>query len=749
LTTSGGSWSEPARIGARGIIIEGSDDLPTAVKSTDVGGSRVIGMLFRQSDPSHGAVGPGSENPARRHLHLRLPCAALLLGLGIACSDGGSGTAPPDSGAQTSDDGSVNPDTGVVPSVESLEIRPGSIDLRIDGVSEKTATFQAFATRSDDAVVDVTNDVVWSLSNSGLGRLVGRTFVTQSRGGTSTLTAELGTIKATAAIQVTISTTISIAPPPGGPALPDDPTSVFDGATENPSRAPTLVYPNDDVVVPANLGALEVHFRKGNNANTLFEVRFQGPNLDVAAYQRCAPLAAGCVFQPDDSFWSWLSDTTRGGAPFVVTVRGVNEAGTDVGTSNTVRVHISAGPVLGGLYYWSTTRQAVFRVDFNRGETPEKFFPLSNSETGCFGCHALSRNGKKMTLSQSGINAGQLVLLNVETETINLWKNNNFREQFQSWNPTSDKFAAVYGDGNNGDGNDEGIDPKVIRIRDGNTAQVLETISIGTNNDEPDHPDWSPRGDRIAFARVTRNTVSQRPQRAGIDYIQFANGSWGAPVNLVPAANGLNRYYPTYAPDAQFLLYNESICPGGDNANGDCDGDADTVAKLWAIGSDGGTRVRLDRANGPGMEDGSNTNLSNTFPKWAPFVDVRFRQGSERVMWFTFSSRRRYGLRPSPPENGQLLWMTAIDPDAVLAGEDGSAPAFALPFQDLDTSNHIAQWTAQIVRPDPGGNSDGGTPDTGACPGLGDPCDPTGNPCCDLSVCRSNGPGIFVCRPDL
>ena len=43
--------------------------------------------------------------------------------------------------------------------------------------------------------------------------------------------------------------------------------------------------------------------------------------------------------------------------------------------------------------------------------------------------------------------------------------------------------------------------------------------------------------------------------------------------------------------------------------------------------------------------------------------------------------------------------MAAFDPDLAAAGGDGSYPAFALPFQDLITSNHIAQWTTEVVPP--------------------------------------------------
>lgn len=42
---------------------------------------------------------------------------------------------------------------------------------------------------------------------------------------------------------------------------------------------------------------------------------------------------------------------------------------------------------------------------------------------------------------------------------------------------------------------------------------------------------------------------------------------------------------------------------------------------------------------------------------------------------------------------GTLIWMVAIDPARLARGQDPSSPAFCLPFQDITTSNHIAQWT--------------------------------------------------------
>ena len=41
--------------------------------------------------------------------------------------------------------------------------------------------------------------------------------------------------------------------------------------------------------------------------------------------------------------------------------------------------------------------------------------------------------------------------------------------------------------------------------------------------------------------------------------------------------------------------------------------------------------------------------------------------------------------------------MTPFFADRAAAGQDPSAAGFRLPFQDIVTNNHIAQWTQQIV----------------------------------------------------
>lgn len=46
---------------------------------------------------------------------------------------------------------------------------------------------------------------------------------------------------------------------------------------------------------------------------------------------------------------------------------------------------------------------------------------------------------------------------------------------------------------------------------------------------------------------------------------------------------------------------------------------------------------------------------------------------------------------------GPQIWMTPVFPARAAAGQDPSGNAFRVPFQDVGTSNHIAQWTQAVV----------------------------------------------------
>jgi hypothetical protein len=682
-----------------------------------------------------------------------LPVVASLLLLTAAACEGCNppGTGGPDSGVGNGDGGAVVGDGGPAPTIPgavALAIAPVSVVLSTDGVNRPTQEYVVTASMDDGSARDVSNEVSFTLSEPNLGQMNGATFESSGAGGTTDLIARAGPLSATAQIRVELVADI-IDDTAGD--LPPNPTGTLDGAPADPDRAPELLYPNDGVLVPKNLGVLEVHFYPGTD-NELFAVTYESPAMTLRVFTRCDTHNGGCIYTPSELVWQLLRESNAGRAePITVRVQGTDDDGTGAGEAATTRGFVSAGDVEGGLYYWTTTAKAIMRVDFGaREQVPERFFP-EDSDGPCYGCHALSPDGTKMSLSQGGQWNGQMTILDVGSLDRLLSASDGQREQFQAWDPTSSMFAAIYGDDDTPDTN--------IRIREGETGNVLEEISIGT---EVSHPHWSADGERIAFTVVTHHYSSQRPGRGGISYVEREGMSWSSPQELIAPEDGMNRYTPVYSPDSSYMVYVESECPQGETYDSSCDADADDVARLWAMSTDGSGRVQLAGANGAGALDPSE-DLANTFPRWAPFEDPRFSDGSGRIHWMTFSSRRHYGLRD--PDGKQLLWMVAVDPDVTTQGQDGSYPAFALPFQDLTTSNHIAQWTEVVVPT--GGDDDGGTPGgspdggigpqpdggvgpqpdagPGGCVAIGQPCGGGAGTCCPGTVCLASG-GEQICQ---
>jgi hypothetical protein len=270
------------------------------------------------------------------------------------------------------------------------------------------------------------------------------------------------------------------------------------------------------------------------------------------------------------------------------------------------------------------------------------------------------------------------------------------RATFESWGPSDAAFVGVFGDGGEKD----------LILFDGASGMRTGTIPLG--GAQADHPDWSADGARIAFTEVGVTHIDQAPERGGISYVEAGQGgvgTWSPPQRLVPSVAGKNRYYPAIAPDGSFIVYDESTCPAGKTYDRVCNGDTDPSARLFAapFGAAAPVPVELAAANAPGVADRGATDLGTSYPKWNPFAFHVSAQS--QILWLTFSSLRRYGLRPSPPPassheglpSGTLIWMTAIDPAKLAAGQDPSSAAFCLPFQDITTSNHIAQWTGVAV----------------------------------------------------
>lgn len=600
---------------------------------------------------------------------------SVLLVLLVACGGSGQG-----------DDDGMGSDS--LAGLVSIEVAPADQTLVIAQGVAATSAYTATGTFQDGHVADITSLVGFNLGEPTLGSFTASALTTGTqKGGVTQVVATAAGISGTTGVTIRLEQTYS---DPSATDLPADPAQPFTGPADV-ARAPELIYPNDGVVVPPNLGRLEIHFKPGAS-NTLFELMFASDVLSLKVYLRCTtPLGGGCIYMPDPQVWAWIAESHRGTTPLTWRLRATNDAGTGVGTSGDFTISFAPDDLSGGIYYWTTSTGSIMRYDFasSTQTVAEKFIGTEATGGTCVGCHALSRDGKKLVAEAGGQNDGRVLLLDVATKQSIVPFGSTQKSNFESWNGDGSAFVGVYAD--------KGATNYNLMVFNGTTGVVDETIEAGGTKTNPtNHPDWSPTGDRIAFVNVGVMNTLQMMYNGEIRTVAKSNGAWQPYQVLVPRAPGKNRYYPSFAPDGQMLVFDESTCASG-NTGGDCNGDTDPTATLFAIdGIAGGVPTALTRANAPGVADNGQTSLTNSFPKWNPFIGHKTREGG-RIAWMTFSSTRKYGLR-SPPGSGTLIWMVAIDLDAP-AGTDPSFAAFALPFQDITTSNHIAQWTTQVVPP--------------------------------------------------
>jgi hypothetical protein len=568
------------------------------------------------------------------------------------------------------------------------------------------------------------------------------------RGGVLTVQAQAansnGTLTTTSTT-LTVQLAGALSPEPGAPeatpALPTEPDAHFVG-TPDPTRAPLLVYPNDGVLMPPNLGRLEVHFERGEPTNELFEVRFESTAADLRYYTRCYSdptefEPGACALSIEGEAFELLATSNQGQGSVALSVRGSDENGV-FGQSETSYLEFAEQRIDGAVYYWSATSPpSIMRFDFGRVAEPEVFMAPSDvpgNDNSCVGCHALSRQGDKMFFSLGNSADGQLMYVNemsrattdpdfftyngAENDLPLVTEEQQNRVLTGSFDPAGDAFVAV------APVNDPALD-QLLWFHDGNTGERTGSVTLPF---VPSQPDWSPLGDSIAMTAIggaNDQTISFRS--GGISLLRKDDTGWlaNSPLSIVPAAAGKSRFNPVFLPDASLLLYSEvdqssysdshvTACDAGSSSKF-CNGYSDPGAKTWAVApTAGATPVLLANSSAPGVGDTrvtppqagvSATDLMDTFPRPAPFLTEH--RGTP-IGWFTVSSQRRAGLRlffpngsvVGDPATQALLWMFAIDPAEVQEGNDGSRRGFFLPFQDLSTSNHMAQWTERIVSAD-------------------------------------------------
>ncbi len=617
--------------------------------------------------------------------------------------------------------------------ITSLVIEPGDVTLQVTNDTPATQTYTVKAMYADGHTSDVTDKATWTLTPSSLGNFAGAQFTSNTEnGGSGIATAVVGDQSGTTNIRIGFTKTLLITPTNVNLAdLPANPDTLFGGAVD-PARKPTIVYPNVDVLFPPNLSTLELHWLKGSNANTLFEVAFKNALTDVRAYVRCDPTgsvrADGCIWVLDSKTWFYIAETNRGADPLTVTIRATDDMGTAVGASDTQSMEFSNDNVNGTIYYWATTSpSSIKRHDFAlSAKSAERVIPASviQNSDDCVGCHTLSRDGKKIATSSFWLGSpdsrGYLLYdLAAKAAIINQTGNGA-----NGSNPDNFAFGAFSPDGNQLVGvrmtGWETSAPYLYNVNctPDNTSACAGSKLLSIGSSLLNHPAWSPDGARIAFteaATLPGDPLSQRwaaedisrPLYGRIVYTESTGPGWTMIKEWVPRVAGRNRFNPEFAPDSSFIVFNESICQGDQGQDFQsyaysCDAYADPSARIQGVERGKNVPIAFTRINTKGVLD-SNNSLQSTFPRFSPFT-AKYKSNSadgNDILWMTFSSPRKYGLRKGPPAAnghlGTLIWMVGIRPSELKAGKDPSFPPFALPFQDTNTSNHIGQWTTEAV----------------------------------------------------
>jgi hypothetical protein len=554
---------------------------------------------------------------------------------------------------------------GPIPPEGVILLAPQDLEVTIVDGAIITQDYTATLVKPDGDQADVTDEAVFSLLNTqyGLWNDSQLSITGQGSGPTRVQAMARGADGDTG---LTVFVEQTIVDPGVDPGVPDQ----FDNATNDPSLAPTVVYPPNNILVPPNLGQFDVHWAAAGGAN-VFEVRMKNQYVDIKRYT--------IGDDPGQPFWTVLQPSqwypiASSRQQLTLSLSGLNTNDpTRRGSAAEQKIDVTNEGAQGGIYYWTTSfPQGIFRYDIATPEVPPApYFPAGSEPGGqgnCMGCHALSRDGKRIALTiDSG--EGRGTVMNVADRAVLVpFDTNSQRWNFATFNADGNKLATVF----------QGA--MVLRSAEG--GAVLSSIpnSPGTT---ATHPEFSPDGTKLVNVEGVSRIYDFEVYDGSIVTRSFddTTNTFGATQTLVTAGtDGLQNYYPSYSPDGQWIVFTRT---GGTSYNS-------VDAETWVVKADGSAPpIKLQIA---GLPNGS---LTNSWARWVPYGQT-FGEANEPMFYLTFSTTRPFGVR-IPGGGLPQIWMTPFFPAKAEAGQDPSGQAFRVPFQNVGTSNHIAQWTQAIV----------------------------------------------------
>jgi hypothetical protein len=572
---------------------------------------------------------------------------ALIAGAipGCNCSHNGQAAC---NGNNICNSGDMGP-----PMIGSISISPG--DVTMDLVQGQPPGMQTFVVtfHGSGGDQDVTSKSMLTLGDPTLGTMNGATFTCgTAHGGSTFLTATytppgLGVQQATATIHVRVKGAFTGPDCMGGGCATFPPDNAAACAQTN--IAPKIVYPPDGVLLPPNMEVIAVHwtpFPGGPPALPiqLFELDFTNSNTDVRVTTKCANQlmdtngggTGGCELKLDQAMWDYIAKSNRGGDSVKVTIRATTDGMCATASTNSISIAFAQEDLNGAIYYWKSTTTIgqgvggqIWAKQFGNSIPEEQMTgtgasPGTNLTAGCHGCHALSRDGQRMTVNfdddDSDDEYGDTKSADVDVKNkMALGVGNTASKTgqppgFQSFNPDHSFYFGTDG---------LGTPPtNILYMYDGNTgapANPATFMNIGPVNARPTMIDWGPDGRTVLFVLPTKTGLAT--WRADDDHV-FGGSIYSIPYDpmaksfgsttAIVTSGGENNFYPSFSPDGSFIAFNrvpltgtvasiDSCTPTTMGASQLCPNDSfsNPATRVLILSTKAGsTPVDAERANG-------------------------------------------------------------------------------------------------------------------------------------------------------
>lgn len=518
---------------------------------------------------------------------------------------------------------------------------------------------------------DVTRKASWALSDPHLG------FVSQGvltlRGGSAsgskaTLTATYGIQKGSATLNIKIIGADIV--DPTAPANAADYFSSGDGGSK-----PSWVYPFDGTMLPRNQGQMNLQWSGPGNAQ-VYRVHIDSDTMTQDIYVGAGACPGGqCRFQPPDDRWAAVARSIAGTQATVILTASTGQ-GQPTGSADPLTLSFSPEDVKGGLYYWSTTITGIYRVPL--GAKSAQVFINRGNEFGCAGCHAVSRDGKKVALefgSADGVGGGVVDGANGTKYIIK--PPNSGQWNLQTFSPKGDMLLVNW--------------MGHAKVLNADTGALLFDVPDNIVGGRLAQPEWSPDGESIVFVRFPAEGSGAEwiaSNTGDIMIMPWNGGMFGPPQMIVPSqSNKEYHFYPSWTPDSRWIIFNTGKVPcGGFGGAGGCNTyDASNTVLRIVRAEPGHTPIDLQRA----MHQG---NSSTNWPRCAPFM-----QDGGKLIFFTFSAKYPYGYVKQG--GNPQVWMAGVDLDKAenQPDQDPSYAPFWLPFQNANENNHLGTWTTDVA----------------------------------------------------